>query len=98
HCSLRELCSLNSHAPHTSARYTLSLHDALPISLGSSLGLAVANWRIAWQVSELRQKRRCREECGWPLIEIACTCSCKSQCWVGGDRKSTRLNSSHGRI
>src|SRR2546422_3178349 len=52
----------------TTEIYTLSLHDALPISSSSA---AVARWDATWRGS----------------------CSGRA-----GDRKSTRLNSSHGYI
>src|SRR2546427_9520191 len=61
----------------TTEIYTLSLHDALPISprLGPGCGLI----RIAEGVA------------GWPRLFFAIR-------WIGQDRKSTRLNSSHSQI
>src|SRR5207245_11588182 len=59
----------------TTATYTLSLHDALPISyLASALVLLVPPIVLAYGVTELHTES--------PI----------------GDRKSTRLNSSHGSI
>src|SRR2546429_1670130 len=57
----------------TTEIYTLSLHDALPISLGLRRRLA-----------------RCRRAAGLALRQIDSKSST--------DRKSTRLNSSHGYI
>src|SRR5256884_5174401 len=56
----------------TTEIYTLSLHDALPIS-------------GVWE-HEIRYTTAPGTEWTWP------------RCWAVGDRKSTRLNSSHGYI
>src|SRR2546427_12617142 len=74
----------------TTEIYTLSLHDALPISIAPSMARTVPGWalRRLWSVHrgrggvmEGRSKGRsaCRAE---PML----------------DRKSTRLNSSHSQI
>src|SRR5438034_7004342 len=61
----------------TTAIYTLSLHDALPISAGKEvLGQAL---------------QRCARGPQW----LPRTASCPSRGNHWGDRKSTRLNSSH---
>src|SRR2546426_3686349 len=55
----------------TTEIYTLSLHDALPISC------------------------RCRARRRWRLRRSPPASSCRTACRPRGDRKSTRLNSSH---
>src|SRR5205809_5692957 len=65
--------------------YTLSLHDALPISLGQGRGARrpVCFWsRGPWQIPS---------GCSPPPSRSQSSCN-------GIDRKSTRLNSSHGYI
>src|SRR3989442_15691076 len=66
----------------TTEIYTLSLHDALPISVvgGSTCTSEEAEWATA--VGRLIAKGGAVLLCGG----------------LGGDRKSTRLNSSHVRI
>src|SRR2546427_3807265 len=68
----------------TTEIYTLSLHDALPISLNAA-------WIVVWSSEEMigniLQSERLLEKRG---IEM------KWQTFV--DRKSTRLNSSHSQI
>src|SRR5436309_14303653 len=59
----------------TTEIYTLSLHDALPISSSTS------SWRTAGTRSRPRR-----------------TPSSSTSCAARGDRKSTRLNSSHVKI
>src|SRR2546422_3263689 len=72
----------------TTEIYTLSLHDALPISFRNR------SWRSA-QDQRTRSSTYCaRKENGglggWRAFQM--------RCWLNkfGDRKSTRLNSSHG--
>src|SRR5437867_8742625 len=68
------------NAPATTEIYTLSLHDALPISARSS---ASSTFRRQWISAPLTP---------WP-------CSARWDSEHGhGDRKSTRLNSSHRTI
>src|SRR5437764_14726454 len=63
------------NAPATTEIYTLSLHDALPISLSACL--ALIDWSsVEWSAETIRLPRAGME------IDF-------------GDRKSTRLNSSH---
>src|SRR5687768_17714640 len=73
-------------APTTSEIYTLSLHDALPISSGVA--------RVTDVMTVDSEKAKAREL--WPEHEILR----KVECLDGAveDRKSTRLNSSHGYI
>src|SRR5256885_12262720 len=59
----------------TTEIYTLSLHDALPISREAMRKLARSNQHI-------NQRQQFRQ----PFIDVVN---------IGGDRKSTRLNSSH---
>src|SRR2546422_11365379 len=66
----------------TTEIYTLSLHDALPISGPGGRGGSrrAANVRARRRTADSRQSNESRREC------------------VPRDRKSTRLNSSHGYI
>src|SRR2546430_9656904 len=66
----------------TTEIYTLSLHDALPISSGRSRRRPVT-------------KARSGPSCPAPTTTTATTA--QSRC-ATGDRKSTRLNSSHSQI
>src|SRR5258707_4761832 len=66
----------------TTEIYTLSLHDALPISEGARLG----RWPMAWLTTFLS---------GW--LAASCGVSWPSSIETS-DRKSTRLNSSHANI
>src|SRR5207244_11625534 len=71
--------SFFSNPTPTPQIYTLSLHDALPISVA-----VLTAGTIAW----LRYRRRPWQESAamlWALVGSECA----------GDRKSTRLNSSH---
>src|SRR5207245_9399169 len=98
------------HATHTSPppTYTLSLHDALPICDGfqeyqtySPLGYENVNWKdsddsvVYADGSQVKQPKGTCELQGYVydakvrMAEIF---------QVLGDRKSTRLNSSHGSI
>src|SRR5436305_11279298 len=70
--------------PSTSEIYTLSLHDALPIWNGISLGL-VDNTANAFSIAEGSNN----------YLNINTTNTSEN---VSLDRKSTRLNSSHVRI
>src|SRR5207249_11533900 len=76
------------HAPATTEIYTLSLHDALPISVGSNIyaggqfgsGSAIRKWDgSTWSD---------------PGGGICYFCGFGGR-YVAADRKSTRLNSSH---
>src|SRR5438874_11775552 len=68
--------------------YTLSLHDALPISLLSAVTLASAT---GWSLGSLMRPRMV------PLIDSDCAHVAGMQVRKR-DRKSTRLNSSHVEI
>src|SRR5206468_12651651 len=88
-----------SAAPATTALYTLSLHDALPICPANLLLVPRAQARSSAPAScgprlECRQSlpRRSSSE-PWPLSAARNLAS--SAC---ADRKSTRLNSSHDQI
>src|SRR3989442_4793988 len=70
----------------TTEIYTLSLHDALPIWLR---GIAVAQTRQGGRVGAGRLRHGAGER-GAARSDAGCE--------VVGDRKSTRLNSSHVRI
>src|SRR5207248_9422871 len=81
----------SSHATPPPDIYTLSLHDALPISLGCPVERSSARSLREIQHHVIDQSR-CSHKCG--------------NCYKGGarrpscarDRKSTRLNSSHRTI
>src|SRR2546427_10321673 len=73
----------------TTEIYTLSLHDALPIS------------RSAYRLSPRRDRRRagiCRGDRGNRALFVAGATGIRHRSPGGGDRKSTRLNSSHSQI
>src|SRR5687768_18462283 len=76
----------------TTVIYTLSLHDALPISDGAERGTAVGD-EIVHEADEAHDLRVRRDHLG--------RCR-RGRSGIGGDaaldRKSTRLNSSHGYI
>src|SRR5438034_8442087 len=64
----------------TTEIYTLSLHDALPISIPARVSpKSRKRWRGESRAAVMAPAR--------PPIEVATS--------IGGDRKSTRLNSSH---
>src|SRR2546430_13479344 len=71
----------------TTEIYTLSLHDALPISHSARRGVA-GGGRLA-EARRLHQRPRHRE----PLPGMTA-----ADLVLHGDRKSTRLNSSHSQI
>src|SRR5690606_42146991 len=98
-----------STAPRTTQTYTLSLHDALPISRGNS--------RILWDTPRVKTKqqgfplpasllrRRFREKFSGlgkgshPPMKCPIRLYEKTSCkMMEIDRKSTRLNSSHVKI
>src|SRR2546430_9478481 len=70
----------------TTEIYTLSLHDALPISASAS-SLTPVGWRSPVLVTEMQAKAGLRLVREIPLPGPA-----------NRDRKSTRLNSSHSQI
>src|SRR5207253_6995247 len=86
-----------TYATATTAIYTLSLHDALPISntrrgkksppnYPSIAALCIDWYSVAWAEHGLSALRR---QNGWEELQISVAQS------AGVDRKSTRLNSSH---
>src|SRR2546427_7580298 len=84
----------------TTEIYTLSLHDALPISRHHRLDQAGLQREPAWAVA---QGARCPErgrENGEPLSRWRGLLPARrlGGAVEGGDRKSTRLNSSHSQI
>src|SRR3712207_9287303 len=68
----------------TTEIYTLSLHDALPISTLRMLAAMAASLVFTFAFGALAAKSRRAERVLIPLLDI--------------DRKSTRLNSSHANI
>src|SRR3712207_7688350 len=78
----------------TTEIYTLSLHDALPICGGKpSLGQSSA--------ADPRSGAARSRPHGAPCAGTACSCRSEDRLPAGcrtGDRKSTRLNSSHANI
>src|SRR5690606_40379520 len=88
----------SSHSATTTAIYTLSLHDALPICKhggpGDQRGL-IAAARVDDEPIEHRRDRAARQRMGeQQAIEPAIA----AQAEIARDRKSTRLNSSHVKI
>src|SRR5687768_18305232 len=77
-------------APATTAIYTLSLHDALPIFLGFGCAGAAANDQLA-RSGRLEGPQHRAQGVGLGDTRLVIR-------GRGGDRKSTRLNSSHGYI
>src|SRR3712207_9356983 len=75
----------------TTEIYTLSLHDALPISPGRRRERPPVHRATSLAVPSEIPPTRCR---GHP-IRRATSCTRGE---LGGDRKSTRLNSSHANI
>src|SRR3712207_8346335 len=79
----------------TTEIYTLSLHDALPISAAASLSspqirsIGLCSWAVYFG-SHSSSKRACSGR--------ASHCRTTLALWVATDRKSTRLNSSHANI
>src|SRR5690242_21039563 len=71
----------------TTEIYTLSLHDALPISLTSTATEELTKFRAP--------TRRIRLSLRSPTREAGCETFNSSSVTIRGDRKSTRLNSSH---
>src|SRR5260370_34335405 len=82
----------------TTEIYTLSLHDALPISLG---GRWASAWRRRYRHDALCPEPQCGSAAAWPAWRESAPAT--YACAAGGDRvavsfpdrKSTRLNSSH---
>src|SRR5690606_41305277 len=98
------LCSLHSHyyfayfalhATTTSALYTLSLHDALPISIIGSQTLRPKHTHLT--VETARSQRTHTSRSRHTSADDRQTCGFNGQVSVL-DRKSTRLNSSHVKI
>src|SRR3712207_7124248 len=75
----------------TTEIYTLSLHDALPISLSTAAALRAAA-RVWQEVSTTRSGAQPSSAAG------SAAGSSRSPCNARTDRKSTRLNSSHANI
>src|SRR3989442_9681108 len=76
----------------TTEIYTLSLHDALPISLRRRHGAAQEHCRPD------RGLRSCNPIAGEAEPRCGGRDGTRRGRYLGGDRKSTRLNSSHVRI
>src|SRR2546422_3963931 len=72
----------------TTEIYTLSLHDALPISIGALLYNLFAKWVGGFEVEVEVEARPVTIVAPYPIVPPA----------IPRDRKSTRLNSSHGYI
>src|SRR5205085_10752852 len=98
---------------HSTARtliYTLSLHDALPISGGALPSPPACKWRSCNDVTHGDSEnaevlRPNRDDCAVRPHDPrrGASCPCPVQQWQYGsqrclDRKSTRLNSSHSQI
>src|SRR5207253_9042586 len=73
-------------APPPPETYTLSLHDALPISSPATAWASIPRWSPQGPFPSPKRSGRCA---------IGAS-TCRRQCRQDkGDRKSTRLNSSH---
>src|SRR2546429_10024129 len=70
----------------TTEIYTLSLHDALPI---------FTQWLVHVVVPGPSDTAAQRRRLGWVILAFGVGCAAGA---LGVDRKSTRLNSSHGYI
>src|SRR5689334_24525913 len=84
------------HAPRTAATYSLSLHDALPISLGFAQGLGLTHRDI--KPGNILHKDGTDikiADFGAAINKVSDRTVITN---VGSDRKSTRLNSSHSSI
>src|SRR2546427_1436009 len=79
----------------TTEIYTLSLHDALPICGAQELIDQVAVAAVDFHAIETGAHRigRAPAEVADHVLDVLC-----AQCARHGDRKSTRLNSSHSQI
>src|SRR3712207_8192171 len=82
----------------TTEIYTLSLHDALPISTRGSLSVAENRWtKIGGPTSRLPRDPGVSHALRWISTRYT-----RTGAWYQGtgarDRKSTRLNSSHANI
>src|SRR3712207_7804397 len=75
----------------TTEIYTLSLHDALPISSSPESGSPITSVRKAATSSAVKCRSAARSSISSPRTRSRAKGS-------GGDRKSTRLNSSHANI
>src|SRR5687768_18566880 len=82
------------HDAATTDIYTLSLHDALPISGGLSCRRQAGGIAVRGHSPAARRSGNAPED--QPLAEPVT--GTPLQDFVEGDRKSTRLNSSHGYI
>src|SRR5947209_17011412 len=73
------------HTPSPTQIYTLSLHDALPIYTENFGGFRAVTNDIVYDINDFDETANGQYE--WDLWRLAT-----------GDRKSTRLNSSHANI
>src|SRR5688572_32439758 len=81
-----------SHATSTSTMYALSLHDALPI-----FALPDGPLKITITGVEGMVQQRATPDQKWERVQVGQTFSEGVELRTG-DRKSTRLNSSHSQI
>src|SRR5690606_42040899 len=88
--------SFSFTASSTTELYTLSLHDALPISPGLSQDLR--RQRRATDPGLLSGSRAWPRGVGWPLVHLLPRPLMTLRPSLLADRKSTRLNSSHVKI
>src|SRR5436309_7739548 len=85
------------HAPATTEIYTLSLHDALPISCKAGIGVAILPSKLADRERDLVRLLPTEQVLSvelWVVVHRDLIRTAR----VRADRKSTRLNSSHVKI
>src|SRR5690606_40263024 len=97
--------SIAFHATAYTESYTLSLHDALPISTGCNFR---CSWCQNWDISQLSDRNdpdRLPFTDPAQVVKAALKSGCQSVSYTYTeptifyeDRKSTRLNSSHVKI
>src|SRR5207302_9556073 len=93
HLTITHFLVFFSNAPSTTLIYTLSLHDALPISISQLLPWGYADHQSA---RPARPAHRGRKRKGARPARQSAEAWCLHACLQ--DRKSTRLNSSHVKI
>src|SRR5690348_17946694 len=89
------LCVFFFHATHPTQIYTLSLHDALPIS---PLRQSRVCWAKLRSLASVWDTSSCRWRVGQRHLSSSLATAAPTNRCSTRDRKSTRLNSSHPSI